>query len=117
MSVVIGKPLDRVDGRLKVTGAAHYTADIPITDVTYGVIIESTIALGRVTQIDTRAAESAPGVLGIITHLNAPSLHEVEMFPFGPAGQTLLPLQDEVIVAFRIVRYSVPRPYLYVGHL
>lgn len=97
MSVVIGKPLDRVDGRLKVTGAAHYTADIPITDVTYGVIIESTIALGRVTQIDTRAAESAPGVLGIITHLNAPSLHEVEMFPFGPAGQTLLPLQDEVI--------------------
>ena len=29
----IGQPISRIDGRLKVTGAARYTADLPIADV------------------------------------------------------------------------------------
>jgi xanthine dehydrogenase YagR molybdenum-binding subunit len=39
----IGQPISRIDGRLKVTGAARYTADIPIADVVYGVIVQSMI--------------------------------------------------------------------------
>ena len=53
----IGQPLSRVDGRLKVTGAARYAADIPIADLAYAVIVHSTIASGRTVRIDTTAAE------------------------------------------------------------
>ena len=94
---VVGKPLNRVDGRLKVTGAAHYSADVPIANLPYGVIFDSAIAKGRVVNIDIRAAESAPGVLGVITHLNAPKLSPVNMFPHGPAGESLVPLQQDTI--------------------
>jgi len=94
---VVGKPLDRVDGRLKVTGAAHYSADIPVAHLAYGVIFDSAIAKGRILTIDTSAAEASPGVLGIITHLNAPKLNPVNMFPRGPFGESLVPLQQDTI--------------------
>ncbi len=97
MSGVLGTSVKRVDGRLKVTGAARYAAEFPLADMAYGALIESTIAKGRATHIDVQAAQDAPGVLGIITHHDAPKLHSVRMFPFGPAGQTLVPLQDTVI--------------------
>src|SRR3954447_24842692 len=70
---VIGKPLDRVDGRLKVTGGAVYAYEVqqgPAT--TYGYVVEASIGLGRIKSIDTRAAEQAPGVLLVLTHRNAP---------------------------------------------
>jgi len=52
----IGQPISRLEGRLKTTGAARYTADLPIADVVHGVIVQSTIANGRTVSIDTRAA-------------------------------------------------------------
>ena len=64
----IGKPLDRVDGRLKVTGKATYTADHYIPNMVHGVLVTSTIAKGRILSIDTRAAEKLPGVLAVLTH-------------------------------------------------
>lgn len=67
----IGKPLDRVDGRLKVTGGARYSAEMPVADVTYGVLVMSTVARGRITQIDASAAEAVPGVIKVITPANA----------------------------------------------
>jgi xanthine dehydrogenase YagR molybdenum-binding subunit len=70
----IGAPLDRIDGRLKVTGAATYAAEFRIADVAYAVIITSTIGRGRVVAMDTSAAEHAPGVLKILTPFNAPRL-------------------------------------------
>lgn len=92
---VIGKPMNRVDGRLKVTGGARYSAEIPATKLAYAVTIPSAIAKGKIAQIDTRAASAVPGVLAVITHLNAQKLD-------GKAGggRHLLLLQDN------IVRYS-----------
>lgn len=49
----VGKPIDRVDGRLKVTGAARYSAEIPLENITHAVIISSTIARGQIKNIDT----------------------------------------------------------------
>jgi xanthine dehydrogenase YagR molybdenum-binding subunit len=95
---VIGAPLDRVDGRLKVTGAATYTAEHRIAGVTHAAVAPSTIARGRITRLDTSAAQAAPGVLGVITHLNAPRLSRPRPFLLeGAAIQTLVPLQDETI--------------------
>jgi len=65
------KPLDRVDGRLKVTGAARYSAEYKLPDVAYAVLVGSTIAKGTIKNIDSKAAERAPGVLAVISHLNA----------------------------------------------
>ncbi|QEC77205.1 xanthine dehydrogenase family protein molybdopterin-binding subunit [Mucilaginibacter ginsenosidivorax] len=66
--------MGRVDGRLKVTGAAKYSAEYTPAGLTYGVLVGSTITKGSITAIDTKAASKAPGVLAIITHLNAPKV-------------------------------------------
>src|SRR5712672_1893769 len=71
---IVGKPLDRVDGRLKVTGGARYAYEVlqePTT--TYGYVVEASIGKGRIKSIDTRAAERAPGVVLVLTHRNAPA--------------------------------------------
>ncbi|HTJ12655.1 MAG TPA: xanthine dehydrogenase family protein molybdopterin-binding subunit [Dinghuibacter sp.] len=70
----IGDPLDRVDGRLKVTGGAKYSGEWKLPDLAYGVLVPATIAGGSVTAIDARAAQRAPGVLAVITPFNFPGV-------------------------------------------
>jgi xanthine dehydrogenase YagR molybdenum-binding subunit len=70
----IGAPLNRVDGHQKVTGAATYSAEYQLPGITYAVLVGSTIAKGRITSLDTRAAERAPGVLAVVTHVNSPKV-------------------------------------------
>lgn len=67
-------PIDRVDGKAKVTGTAAYAAEHKMQNIVYGFLVGSTVAKGRIASIDTRSAERAPGVLAIITHLNAPKI-------------------------------------------
>jgi xanthine dehydrogenase YagR molybdenum-binding subunit len=69
---VVGKPLDRVDGRLKVTGGARYAYEMQQENVLYGFVVEASIGKGTIRSIDTQAAEKAPGVVLVLTHLNAP---------------------------------------------
>lgn len=58
---LVGAPVDRVDGRLKVTGAAKYSAEVAVPNLAYGVIVTSTVANGRIAQIDDAAARRMPG--------------------------------------------------------
>jgi len=71
---VVGVAHDRVDGPRKVSGRAPYAyehhAEAP--DPAYGFILPAGIGKGRIASIDTRDAEAAPGVLLVMTHLNAP---------------------------------------------
>ncbi len=102
---VIGKPIDRTDGRAKVTGAAKYAAEFGVNNVAYAFPVRSTIANGTITAIDTSAAEKAGGVLKIITHSNAMKLKSVgnplELMKVGGLlGETILPLQDNKISYF-----------------
>jgi len=70
---VIGKPLDRVDGRQKVTGGALYAYEFEQGPTTaYGYIVEASIGKGRIKSIDTGAAERAPGVMLVLTYRNTP---------------------------------------------
>jgi xanthine dehydrogenase YagR molybdenum-binding subunit len=94
---VVGQPIPRVDGRLKVTGGAHYTADISVDAVAHGAFVYSTIANGRIISIDTAAAEKASGVLVVLTHKNMPRMNPQTWSHLQPQGQTYLPLQDEQI--------------------
>ncbi|HEY2467546.1 MAG TPA: xanthine dehydrogenase family protein molybdopterin-binding subunit [Terracidiphilus sp.] len=96
---VIGQPISRFEGRLKVTGAAQYTGDLAIADAVHASIVSSTIAKGRTVSIDTVAAEKAPGVLAVFTHRNLPRMNPTPK-PWShlhPHGQSYLPLQDDQI--------------------
>lgn len=67
-------PTSRVDGKLKVTGGAKYFAEFDAPKMSYCVLVPSTIARGKITSIDTRAAANAPGVLAVYTHQNMPAV-------------------------------------------
>lgn len=73
----VGRPADRIDGKLKVKGLAtygyeHRAASRPA----YGFILGARVGRGRLASIDTNAAERAPGVLLVLTHRNAPEQAE-----------------------------------------
>ena len=71
---LIGKPLPRVDGVAKVTGAATYAYEYAGADeAKVGVLVEATVARGRIAAIDTTAAERTPGVHLVMTYRNAPA--------------------------------------------
>lgn len=63
----VGRETDRVDGRLKVTGAAEYSGDYRAAGLAHAHLVTSTIARGKVTGFDTAAALASPGVLRVYT--------------------------------------------------
>ncbi|WP_395307319.1 xanthine dehydrogenase family protein molybdopterin-binding subunit [Mycobacterium sp. AMU20-3851] len=78
MSVQIGRSVDRVEGRQKVTGAARYAADTPVPGLVHAVLVQADIAHGAVTPESMAAAAelaaTVPGVLHVLTPLNCPTL-------------------------------------------
>jgi xanthine dehydrogenase YagR molybdenum-binding subunit len=117
----VGSPRSRVDGPAKVTGAARYAAEFTAPDLTYGYVVSSAVARGRIAQIDVAAAEAVSGVLKVFTHENRPrtawfnSSYQDEV---APPGTPFRPLYDEriqysgqpiaLVVAetFEIARYA-----------
>jgi xanthine dehydrogenase YagR molybdenum-binding subunit len=95
---VVGTPLDRVDGRLKVTGGATYPIDVTLPGVVHAVLMGSTATSGRIRHIDVDAAERAAGVVTVITHLNAPRLTNGPSTEIGP--QPLPPFQSDVVLHY-----------------
>src|SRR6267378_3381052 len=76
----IGRPLDRVDGRLKVTGRATYAYEYAAQGgAAYGFIVSAAIGKGRILGLDVSDAQRAPGVLLVVTKDNAPP-----QSPWGP---------------------------------
>jgi xanthine dehydrogenase YagR molybdenum-binding subunit len=76
----VGKPLVRLDSVAKVTGRATYAAEYRVDpNAAFGFVVEATIGKGRIAVLDTVAAERAPGVRLVMTHLNAP-----KQAAFGP---------------------------------
>ena len=91
-----GAPVDRVDGRLKVAGAAPYPSDVRYPDMAHAAFVRSTIAAGRILAIEVTAAEAVGGVQAIITHDNAPRLGRAAASVLGPPPPA--PLQDDRIL-------------------
>src|SRR5947208_3422020 len=73
-ALLAGQPVTRVDGRLKVTGAARYAADNPIPDLVHGVLVCSTVSRGTVESIDTKAALDHPNVVRVLTDFSGVTL-------------------------------------------
>ncbi|WP_171116872.1 MULTISPECIES: xanthine dehydrogenase family protein molybdopterin-binding subunit [unclassified Streptomyces] len=94
----VGPGLDRVDAPMKTTGRAPYPNDFGLPGMVHACLVHSTIAAGRVRAIDTSAAETAPGVLAVITHLTAPQLERGPMTLLGPSPPA--PLQGDRILHY-----------------
>lgn len=106
----IGRPVVRRDAAAKATGVARYAADFPHADTAYAAIATSPIARGRMTRIDTAAAEAAPGVRLVLTHrsLNATLNGETFIMKGGHMQSSFMPLSsDQVHYAGQIVSLIV----------
>jgi xanthine dehydrogenase YagR molybdenum-binding subunit len=99
----------RIEGRVKVTGAALYTGDFGLHTLTpylqpreiaspilHALAVQSTIPAGHILSIDTTKAAAIPGVRNILTHLNAPRLHKVRSLMSSEVAK-FLPLQNEIV--------------------
>jgi len=101
---MIGQGISRTDGPVKVTGRAKYSYERAKPGTTlYGYILGAAIAYGRITRIDTAAAERVPGVRLLWTYLNAPEQGP----PEGPEGDMDHRARPE-LVSDRIDFYGKP---------
>lgn len=99
----VGTPIRRIEGRLKVTGAADYASDRIENGMLYGVPVGSTIAAGKVLRVDAEAALAVPGVVAVYDHTNIGALHSLTA-PLTPgvayADETRAPLVDDQIAYY-----------------
>ncbi|MDL2404230.1 xanthine dehydrogenase family protein molybdopterin-binding subunit [Rhizobium calliandrae] len=84
----LGGRLTRLDGTAKIKGEADYAVEHDLEGLTHAVMVQSTIASGRINRIDTSAAERAPGVLLVLTADNQMALNSATtwMDTPGPEG-------------------------------
>lgn len=98
MSQVIGKSVNRKDGRAKVTGQATYGAEHKIPNLVHGYLVTATIAKGSIRKIDTQQAERSAGVVEIFTHKNQPKIFKPSNnFINSKIYEARLPLSDNQI--------------------
>ncbi len=99
--VALGTQQPRIDGPDKVRGAARFAAEVPMAGLLYTAFVHSTIARGTIADLDTGAAEAAPGVALVMTHRNAPKLAvppALGITNMKAAGNNLLPVMQDAQV-------------------
>jgi xanthine dehydrogenase YagR molybdenum-binding subunit len=95
---LVGQPMDRTDGLLKVTGEARYAAEFPEARLAHAVLVTSPISSGSIASIDASRAQTVPGVLLVMTYQTAMRLPNNGKPPLAPpAGRHLTLLQDNQI--------------------
>lgn len=100
-SAAIGSQAARLDGPLKVTGQARFAAEVPMERLCHAALVHSPISRGRISRLDTSAAERAEGVILVMTHRNMPRIGTVpliSMADLSAVGNSGIPiLQDAEI--------------------
>lgn len=144
-NTAIGASPRRIDGRLKVTGAALYTADRSLPGMLHAYGVFSTVASGSIAGMDVDEARKGPGVVDILHNGNFPRLFKTPKSPISGAtiltasitDEHRLPFEDNTIhyggqmvalviadtfehardAAFRVkVRYTGTRPVIDLEH-
>ncbi|MBL4674778.1 MAG: xanthine dehydrogenase family protein molybdopterin-binding subunit [Mucilaginibacter sp.] len=97
-----GKPISRVDGRMKVSGKATYAAEFNQPNMAYAFPVRATIAKGKIASMDDDIIRKELGVIAVISYKNAYKLKPLDMqaqMKAGAAflGENLPPLQDNVV--------------------
>ena len=95
---IIGQSVSRLDGPQKVTGSAPFSAEFLMEGMAFAALAYSTIAKGRIAELDTAEAERAPGVVLVMSHRNAPKMNPPPLFMSAAkaaAGDCLPVMQDD----------------------
>ncbi len=93
---VVGRPVQRLDARDKVTGAARYVSDLILPDMAHARVWRSPVAHARLVAIDAQRAAAAPGVLAVCAARDLP----VKRLYYGAA------YKDQPILAHEVIRYA-----------
>lgn len=96
--VTLGTQQSRVDGPDKVRGAARFAAEVALERLLYAACVHSTIARGKISELDVVAAEAAPGVALVMTHRNAPKMAlppPIGLTNLKAAGNNILPVMQD----------------------
>ena len=110
MTVTELPPFVRADGPDKVSGSGRYTADLTLTGMLHAAFRYPEVAHGRITRIDTSAAEAMPGVLAVITDADVPDVH----YTWAVADRTLFAreivrFEGEVIAAVAAITPEIAK--------
>ncbi|RZK17087.1 MAG: xanthine dehydrogenase family protein molybdopterin-binding subunit [Pedobacter sp.] len=101
MQKSVGQPINRLEGKLKVTGAAKYAAEYDVKDVVTGYVLSSPVTKGKILEMDTSDALALTGVIDVITHQNRPKLawFDIQYTDMdAPPGTVFKPLYNEKIM-------------------
>ncbi len=96
-----GDAVPRVDGRVKVTGQARYAAEHLADDMVFGVVVNSSVAKGRIVALHLDEALAVPGVVQVLSHLNRPRMRKLDLFykdMTAPAGSPFKPFHGDGIL-------------------
>lgn len=97
----VGQPINRLEGKQKVTGTAKYAAEYEVENLLYAYVINSTITKGKILNIDVTKALALPGVIEILSHQNRTKLAWFDMQYAdmdAPPGTVFKPFYDENIL-------------------
>lgn len=97
----IGEALSRVDGPAKVAGKARYASEFDTAGLLHGYVVSGAIARGRITAIDTSAAEAMLGVVKVFTHADRSRIADDDNAykdQVAPPGSPFRPLVDDRIL-------------------
>jgi xanthine dehydrogenase YagR molybdenum-binding subunit len=98
MSGLVGSDYQRVGATDKVTGRTHFGADDARPGLAYAMLVMASIGKGRITKIDTSAAERTAGVVLVLTHESMDRLESPGyLFAGGCGFQSFAPMQDDRI--------------------
>lgn len=97
-----GKPINRIDGRMKVSGKAIYSAENNFPNMAYAFPVRATIAKGQIASMNDDVIKKEAGVLAVISYKNAYKLKPLDIQEQGKAGAAFLgenlpPLQNNTI--------------------
>jgi xanthine dehydrogenase YagR molybdenum-binding subunit len=96
----VGKSLNRLEGKAKVTGEAKYAGEYNVENLLYGYVVNSTITKGKILKIDTTKAKAIEGVVEVFTHENRPQVAWLDIKHAdmdAPPGTVFKPLHDAAI--------------------
>ena len=99
----IGRQDSRLDGPVKAAGQAQFAAEVAMEGLTYAALVHSTVTRGTITQLDTSAAEAAPGVVLVVTHRNMPRIADLALISIrdpSAVGNSALPIMQDKTVRY-----------------
>jgi len=105
----VGHPTPRIDALERVTGQAHYTADVKLPGMLYARVLRSPHAHARIVKIDVSKAQALPGVKAIVTHENCQVVWGAGSIAGG------VQYNDDIKKITKQRRYAFNNPVRFVG--